>query len=107
MKQKVNNLSYNINILDISKNKKWNDFYRYIKISKKLNRFLNNISYKKKYRKIDITKIICSYIRNNNLINKNKIVIPDDKLINLFSIKNNEKITLLNIQKFITPHIIK
>jgi chromatin remodeling complex protein RSC6 len=103
----IPNNNFKINIIDVNTNKKWNDFYKPVKISSKLKDFFEINCNNQPKTIIEITNLLCSYIRKNDLISeKNKRIIePDNNLKLLFNIKKNDLITFLNLQKFILPHI--
>ncbi len=54
----------------------------------------------------NITKHITQYVRDNNLKNKHDIN-PDAKLKALLNLKDGEKLTYFNLQKYLNVHYIK
>ena len=56
----------------------------------------------------EVTKAICSYIKENKLENteNGKIIKPDDKLKNLLGINEGEELTYFTIQKYMNKHFI-
>jgi chromatin remodeling complex protein RSC6 len=56
----------------------------------------------------DVTKALISYIKANNLQNKDnkKIILPDQKLQFLLGIKQEEQLTYFNLQKYMNKHFI-
>ena len=62
-----------------------------------------------KVARTEVTQYISKYIEQNNLQNKNKrqYIIPDEALIKLWDVKNNnEEITYFNIQRLMNRHYI-
>jgi chromatin remodeling complex protein RSC6 len=59
----------------------------------------------------DVTKLICKYIKDNNLQNpeNKKIIIPDEKFKKLFEgqLDENNKLEFFNIQTYLKCHFIK
>jgi chromatin remodeling complex protein RSC6 len=57
----------------------------------------------------EVTKFICSYIKDNSLTDKdnNKIVKPDKKLQALLETEQDTVITYFNIQRFMNKHFLK
>ncbi len=53
-----------------------------------------------------VTKIIVKYIKEHNLANDRNIN-PDDKLSALLQLKDGEKLTYFNLQKYLKNHFIK
>ena len=77
------------------------------KISDKLSVFLG-IEKGTEISRVNVTREINKYIRLNNLQDKqNKFLInPDTKISILFGLNNEDKLTHLNIQKYIGSHLI-
>ena len=62
--------------------------------------------------RVDVTKFLCNYIRENNLQNPTdkRQIIPDAKLSKLIkydSKKENEPLRYYSLQKFLKPHFMK
>ena len=57
----------------------------------------------------EVTKFICSYIKDNSLTDSknNKIVKPNDKLQALLETESDTVITYFNIQRFMNKHFLK
>ena len=57
----------------------------------------------------DITRMINSYIKTNNLTKEDnkRIILPDEKLCKLFNIGVGDEINFFKLQTYITPLIIK
>ena len=59
----------------------------------------------------DVTKLICKYIKDNNLQNpeNKKIIIPDEKFKKLFDgqLDEDNKLEFFNIQTYLKCHFIK
>ena len=77
-------------------------------ISKELASFLNK-PHGSEMARTEVTKEINSYIRANQLQDKNngRIIKPDTKLTNLLKIGKNEELTYFNLQKYMSPHFAK
>jgi chromatin remodeling complex protein RSC6 len=54
----------------------------------------------------NVTKFITTYVKDNNLKNKHDIN-PDSKLRSLLNVKESDKLTYFNLQKFLNVHYIK
>jgi upstream activation factor subunit UAF30 len=56
-----------------------------------------------------VTKEINTYIRSNNLQDKDngRKINPDAKLIDLLKLKKEDELTYFNLQKFMSPHFAK
>lgn len=54
----------------------------------------------------NVTKFITAYVKDNNLKNKHDIN-PDTKLRSLLGIKEGDKLTYFNLQKYLNVHYIK
>jgi len=54
----------------------------------------------------NVTKFITTYVKDNNLKNKHDIN-PDSKLRSLLNVKDTDKLTYFNLQKFLNVHYIK
>lgn len=63
------------------------------------------------HSRVDVTKFICDYIRNNDLQNPEdrRQIRPDKKLRSLLKLKENEKdpLTYYSLQRHIQPHFTK
>jgi DNA topoisomerase-1 len=97
---------------DVTKNKnkgnrKPSGFAKPSKVTNELCEFMN----KKEGTEIartEVTRALCSYIKEHKLENKNnnKIIIPDDKLNALLGIEEGQELTYFTIQKFMNKHFI-
>ena len=87
--------------------KKPSGFAKPSKISDELCEFLK-VPKKSELARTDVTKRICSYVKDNNLENpeNKKIIECDEKLKKLLKC-NDEEVTYFNIQRFMNPHFIK
>ena len=88
-------------------NRKPSGFAKPTKVTKELCDFLN----KKEGTEIartEVTKFLSTYIRLNNLQNKDnkKIILPDEKLKFLLGIYDNEELTYFNLQKYMNKHFL-
>ena len=88
-------------------NKAPSGFAKPTKVSKELCNFLN----KKEGSEIartEVTSFLSSYVRTNNLQNKDnkKIILPDEKLKYLLGINDSEELTYFNLQKYMNKHFI-
>lgn len=84
-------------------------FNKTVKISEELAKFCN-ISTEQQVNRVDITRMICSYIKENKLqFEKDKRqIVPDEKLRKLLALtENDENVTYYSIQKLVQPHIFK
>lgn len=59
-----------------------------------------------KLARTEVTKFICSYIKENKLDNGRDIT-PDNKLKNLLGVKPTDSVTFFNIQRHMNKHFIK
>jgi chromatin remodeling complex protein RSC6 len=55
-----------------------------------------------------VTRALVSYIKTNNLVNKDnsKIISPDDKLKLLLGVDESDVLNYFNIKKFMNKHFI-
>lgn len=53
----------------------------------------------------EVTSEIAGYIKRNSLQNKHEIK-PDSKLVSLLGLKEGDKLTYFNIQKYLNPHYL-
>jgi chromatin remodeling complex protein RSC6 len=88
-------------------NRKPSGFAKPSKVTNELCEFMN----KKEGTEIartEVTKALCSYIKEHNLENKDnsKIIYPDIKLKMLLGIEEGEELTYFTIQKFMNKHFI-
>jgi upstream activation factor subunit UAF30 len=88
-------------------NRKPSGFAKPSKVTNQLCEFMN----KKEGTEIartEVTKALCSYIKENNLENKenSKIIYPDNKLKLLLGIEEGQELTYFTIQKFMNKHFI-
>lgn len=77
------------------------------KISKELCNFLN-INYSTLLSRVDASKLLRKYIADNNLQDKNnrRKIIPDKKIIELFSLGSDDELTILNLDNLIGKHFL-
>jgi chromatin remodeling complex protein RSC6 len=88
-------------------NRKPSGFAKPSKVTSELCEFMN----KKEGTEIartEVTKALCSYIKEHNLENKSnsKIIYPDIKLKMLLGIEEGQELTYFTIQKFMNKHFI-
>lgn len=88
-------------------NRKPSGFAKPSKVTNELCEFMN----KKEGEEIartEVTKALCSYIKENKLENKDnsKIIYPDNKLKTLLGIEEGEELTYFTIQKYMNKHFI-
>ena len=85
-------------------------FLKPVKISKDMAKFTGWSSTDKKSR-VEVTKFICNYIKENNLQNPEdrRQIFADPKLKKLLGVdlSNDNPLTYYKIQTFIKPHFIK
>lgn len=88
-------------------NKAPSGFAKPTKVSKELCNFLNKQE-GTEIARTEVTSFLSSYIRSNNLQNKDnkKIILPDEKLKYLLGIKDSEELTYFNLQKYMNKHFI-
>lgn len=119
IQQKVNNLEKNIKKQSkkyekvILKNKNRGNknpsgFAKPSNVTEELCKFMNKEE-GTKIARTDVTQALISYIKENNLQNKEnkKFISPDENLKNLLGITENEKLTYFNIQKYMNKHFYK
>ncbi len=88
-------------------NRKPSGFAKPTKVTNELCEFMN----KKEGEEIartEVTKALCSYIKEHNLENKenSKIIYPDNKLKTLLGIEEGQELTYFTIQKYMNKHFI-
>jgi chromatin remodeling complex protein RSC6 len=88
-------------------NRKPSGFAKPSKVTNELCEFMN----KKEGTEIartEVTRALCSYIKENKLENKenSKIIAPDDKLKTLLGLEEGQELTYFTIQKFMNKHFI-
>lgn len=81
-------------------------FMKPVKISREMQKF-TGLRDDQLVSRVDVTKAICQYVKNNNLQNQSdrRQFTPDDKLGKLLG--TSEPLTYYNLQKHIQPHFIK
>jgi chromatin remodeling complex protein RSC6 len=83
-------------------------FMKPIRVSADMASFIN-VSADDEVRRVDVTKQLCDYIRQNNLQNpqNRREILPDHKLKTLLRISDNERepLTYYNLQKKIKFHV--
>jgi chromatin remodeling complex protein RSC6 len=87
-------------------------FMKPIRVSEELRRFLDaDGGMMETITRAYLTTRLCNYIKKNNLQNPDdkRIIFPDENLVRLFSIQENEQepLTYYNIQKRIQRHIFR
>ena len=107
VKKEMKSLKKAVNKKKNKGNKAPSGFAKPTKVSKELCNFLN----KKEGSEIartEVTSFLSSYIRSNNLQNKDnkKIILPDEKLKYLLGINDSEELTYFNLQKYMNKHFI-
>ena len=82
-------------------------FARPTKVTKELCDFMNKEE-GTKIARTEVTRALVSYIKTNNLVNKDnsKIISPDDKLKYLLGVEETDELTYFNIQKYMNKHFI-
>ena len=88
-------------------NRKPSGFAKPKRVSPELSKFLNKNN-SIELARTEVTQYIIKYIQENKLQNPDnlKIIEPDDKLKNLLELKDNDKLTFFNIQKYMNKHFI-
>lgn len=81
-------------------------FMKPVKISKEMQKF-TGIKDEQLVSRVDVTKAICSYVKEHNLQNSDdrRQFTPDEKLSKLLG--TNQALTYYNLQKHIQQHFIK
>ena len=83
-------------------------FMKPVKISPEMSNFtgFNNDT---KHSRVEITKFICAYIKNNNLQDPSdrRNIVCDEKLKNLLKYDSKDKLTYFRLQQCIQCHFIK
>jgi chromatin remodeling complex protein RSC6 len=93
------------------KNNTNSGFLKPVKISKEMAKFTGWEANELRSR-VDVTKMICDYIKKNNLQNPSdrRQIMADtklSKLLNYDSKKDTEPLTYYRIQSFMKPHFVK
>ncbi len=87
-----------------------NGFKKPLDVSEALRSFLG-LSEGEQISRSEVTKRISAYISENKLKHpgegKGRVIVPDDKLKALLGAPDDTEITILNMQKFLSPHYIK
>ena len=88
-------------------NKKPSGFANPTKVTKELCEFMNKQE-GTQIARTEVTRALISYIKSNNLQNKDnkKIILPDQKLQFLLGINKEEELTYFNLQKYMNKHFI-
>lgn len=91
-----------------SGNRKPSGFAKPSKVTKELCQFMNKEE-GTEIARTEVTKAICSYIKQHHLENSSnsKIITPDDKLKGLLGIEEGQELTYFNIQKYMNKHFVK
>lgn len=86
-------------------NRKPSGFAKPTKISEELCKFMSKEEGTEVAR-TEVTQFIIKYISENKLQNPDnrRIIMPDEQLKTLLSIKDNEEVNYFNIQKFMNKH---
>jgi len=82
-------------------------FAKPAKVTKELCEFMNKEE-GTEIARTDVTRALVSYIKENNLENKNnsKVISPDSKLKYLLGISEDEELTYFNMQKYMNKHFV-
>ena len=80
------------------------DFSKHVKVKKELKKFLN-LQDNYKITRVEITKKFYNYIEEKKLKKYNNSIIPDEKLIKLFKIKQSDFFSYYSLQKYINELI--
>ena len=77
-------------------------------ISAELAKFLG-VAPDTKMARTDVTKMITSYVKDNNLQDSNngRKIVPDAKLKALLNVSGSDEVTYFNLQKYMKPHFVK
>ena len=88
-------------------NKKPSGFAKPTKITNELCIFMNKQE-GTEIARTEVTRILSSYIKENNLQNKEnkKFILPDEKLKSLLGITDEQNLTYFNLQKYMNKHFI-
>ena len=83
-------------------------FVKPAKISNELANFLNQ-PHGTELARTEVTKVINSYIRANNLQDptNGRKILPDKKLTDLLNVKKEDELTYFNLQRYMSPHFAK
>ena len=84
--------------------KKIIDFSKHVKVKNELKEFLN-LQDNYKITRVEITKKFYNYIEEKKLKKYNNSIIPDEKLIKLFKIKQSDFFSYYSLQKYINELI--
>ena len=80
------------------------DFSKHVKVKNELKEFLN-LQDNYKITRVEITKKFYNYIDEKKLKKYNNSIIPDEKLIKLFKIKQSDFFSYYSLQKYINQLI--
>ena len=88
-------------------NKKPSGFANPTKVTKELCEFMNKQE-GTQIARTEVTRALISYIKANNLQNKEnkKIILPDEKLKFLLGINQEQELTYFNLQQYMNKHFI-
>lgn len=88
-------------------NRKPSGFAKPTKVTNELCQFMNK-NEGEEIARTEVTKALCSYIKEHNLENKDnsKIIYPDNKLKTLLGIEEGQELTYFTIQKYMNKHFI-
>lgn len=85
-----------------------NGFKKLLDVTETLRSFLG-LAEGEKISRSEVTKRVSAYAKDNNLKHPDdgKVIVLDDKLKGLLNPPDGEKITFLNLQRYLSPHYIK
>lgn len=91
-----------------SKPRRQYGFEKPTKVSKELAKFLG-ITEDEMIARTDVTKRIHAYVKDNNLQNPSngREYTIDKKLAEIITVQGDEKVTILNLQKYLKHHYVK
>lgn len=84
-----------------------NGFCKPYKISEELALFMGK-SIEETVSRVDVTKFVCKYIKDNNLqnVNDRRLIIVDDKLSTIINLQESIPLTFYNLQIYLKKHFV-